>query len=682
MQSKLRLPGHSRLSIGGAAAGNGVRPDGTRLPRSSSGSLGGRNQSDNASTVVEAVRASLSEFAPNFAGRLEQPSSPTSPPALVTGGHIRVAVRVRPLPENEFGIIEVSGNNTVLIQKDAATGGNGYLSSQQGRIETRCFDRAFGPEATQSELYEYSCAPLLSEAVQAGRCATVFAYGATGAGKTHTMFGVPEELEKHGVILRGIPDIFRAVAEHNEEADSSEPTLQVKVSFLEIYNETVRDLLNEGGGMCRVLEDERRGVVQVSNLVEPIVASAEEALGYLEVGTQARTVEATAANSQSSRAHAVFSFTIERVWQNAPQQNFRTKFARGANTQRQLHSKISFVDLAGSERAAFTQNAGQALKDGAKINQSLLALANCIDALIAQSRLAATSTPRRKPPYRDSKLTLMLKGSLMGDGLVAMIANVHPGRLHFEDSNNTLEYAKRASMVKASNARRLSIRQSFGGIMEEKPAIAISSNGSGGDMDDDGGVEGLSLLPKPRRTVRAVRAEHLGKGLGKEVFCENTTAGGSEATASSPEECLSEISLSSGHEEVDIGSTSDPSPSSNAAPAEDRAEEVADEYRKECWEEPQQAFSEGEHVAQRDEVAPHQCPLAKQQILTHLVETLQKDNQKLDARLRLITRERNALAKDRQELEDENERLRLECIEKDRQLLLLLGQSKPVELSV
>merc|ERR1740130_2603803 len=168
--------------------------------------------------------------------------------------------------------------------------------------------------------------------------------------------------------------------------------------------------------MCKVLEDERRGIVQVSNLVEPAVTSAEEAFEYLEAGMQARTVESTAANSQSSRAHAVFSLTIERVSQRSDKMSLRSRLVRGSQEQRQLHSKISFVDLAGAERAAFTQNVGQALKDGARINQSLLALANCIDALISKSRLAISATgvtPRRKAPYRDSKLTLMLKGSLM-----------------------------------------------------------------------------------------------------------------------------------------------------------------------------------------------------------------------------------------------------------------------------
>merc|ERR1719329_1935027 len=125
---------------------------------------------------------------------------------------------------------------------------------------------------------------------------------------------------------------------------------------------------------------------------------------------------------------------------------------RGAESRR-VHARISLIDLAGSERATQTQNVGQALKDGARINQSLLALANCIDALVYKnapnnSAGERSQTPRRKPPYRDSKLTLLLKGSLTSDCLVSMIANVHPGRDHFEDSNNTLEYAKRASVVK------------------------------------------------------------------------------------------------------------------------------------------------------------------------------------------------------------------------------------------
>merc|ERR550514_2155586 len=158
---------------------------------------------------------------------------------------------------------------------------------------------------------------------------------------------------------------------------------------------------------------------------------------------QTRTVEATAANSQSSRAHAVFTISVERLATPNPQ---GLRVLRGAQQVWKPHSKICLIDLAGSERAKETQNSGSALKDGARINQSLLALANCIDALGARE----SSKPRRKkPPFRDSKLTLMLKSCLTGDGLVAMIANVHPGRSHFEDSNNTLEYAKRASTVKA-----------------------------------------------------------------------------------------------------------------------------------------------------------------------------------------------------------------------------------------
>lgn len=661
-------------------------------------------------------------------------------PISTSGGHIRVAVRVRPIPQQEVGIIEVANSNTVLIQKYASSGGNGFLSSQKGHIETRSFDRVFGPEATQREVYETTCAPLLTEAVIASRCATIFAYGATGAGKTHTMFG-NENAEKQGIILRAIPDVFKAVAEYNAKASNLGPTLQVKASFLEIYNETVRDLLQEGGGLCKVLEDERRGIVAVSNLHEPAVQGPEDALGCLQVGMQSRTVESTAANSQSSRAHAVFSLTVERVW-NRSQDDMRSRLNRGAQEQRQLHTKISFIDLAGSERAAFTQNVGQALKDGARINQSLLALANCIDALIAQSRLATTgATPRKKAPYRDSKLTLMLKGSLMGDGRVAMIANVHPGRLHFEDSNNTLEYAKRASTVKATN-RRLS-RQSFGYVDEfvstpapitnndtasrttckdvcdadqdtteaitrrqsSEPDLSRAVRPSDNDVptqQSDGQDEetsaaptrasSTSSLPVParlstRRGVRSVtvppsslrmprrtrRGQPLPQftGKGRAISsCEITTA-------SSQEECLSEISLSSGQDGgEDAGNN--PSPPSPVALSETIVEGDVGRSPDPCWE-PAEMTPElvGPEEGNGLQVDSHidDSTIHEQRLTMELVAKLQQDNESLESRLRSVMKERNALLKDREALEEENERLRQDNIEKDQQLIRLLSRA-------
>lgn len=369
---------------------------------------------------------SLGERSPSAHPRMEKREPNSS---------IRVAVRIRPLPAGESGIIDVLNGNVVAVRKAAATGGNEALSSQQGRTEERSFDRVFGPDASQAEVYAWSCEPLLVSSLAQGCNATVFVYGATGAGKTHTMFGEKAE-EEQGLIVRAVRDVFRLTGEAS-----------VKVSFLELYNERVYDLLQEGGSnLCSLLEDERKGLVKISNLTEVPVSSAAQALQALQRGLQLRKVESTAANQRSSRSHAVFSIQVDG----------------------ERSSRICLIDLAGSERASHTQNVGGALRDGAKINQSLLALANCINALGTRLR------DKQKPPYRDSKLTLLLKSSLIGDGLVSMIANVHPGKDHFEDASNTLEYAKRASIVKAPVLIRRDCRRETSSVPARPRARGVS----------------------------------------------------------------------------------------------------------------------------------------------------------------------------------------------------------------
>lgn len=363
--------------------------------------------------------------------------------------NIRVSVRVRPLPANEEGIIEVEDEGVILIHKEAATGGNQFLKSQKGRTEERQFDRVFGPHATQAEVYQWVGAPLIWPVVCDGRNATIFVYGATGAGKTHTMFGESYEESQQGIIYRVIADLFHAL--DVREQMGLKPSLSCRVSLLELYNENVRDLLAPDcpDKICRVLEDEKKGMVKVSNLREVPVENTDEALRILRAGMNARKVEATAANSRSSRSHAMLSLQLDYV--ERVQRRPGTLKNCGQEVRRP-HARLCLIDLAGSERAQQTQNVGSALKDGAKINQSLLALANCIDALTHKKKDESASLLRqpatKKAPYRDSKLTLLLKSSLVGDGLVSMVANVHPGRTHFEDSNNTLEYAKRAQVVK------------------------------------------------------------------------------------------------------------------------------------------------------------------------------------------------------------------------------------------
>jgi len=428
---------------------------------------------------------------PEEAPILPTPMSGSKGPSLAgevaqQWAQIQVAVRVRPVSEIEEkdSIIEVAGEGAIAVRKECATGGNEFLRSQRGRTEERFFDRVFGPAATQADVFEYSCKPQVATAVREGRSATVFVYGATGAGKTHTMFGEREDALQ-GLLPRALREVFSGLA---ELPISTSARLEAKVSFLDIYNENVRDLLQDGAAMCKVLEDARENVVKITNLREVVVQSAEEAMKQLRLGLQARKVEATAANARSSRSHAVFSVTLERVDSGGAGPG-NAVFKRRGPESRRVYSRICLIDLAGSERANQTQNTGAALKDGAKINTSLLALANCIDALVshrsANKERDASQTPRtgRKAPFRDSKLTLLLKSSLTSDCLVSMIANVHPGKEHFEDSNNTLEYAKRASVIKAPTlVRQPSARVS---LPSRRPSLSPPSSPGGPDDDDD-----------------------------------------------------------------------------------------------------------------------------------------------------------------------------------------------------
>eukprot|EP00933_Yihiella_yeosuensis_P014571 TRINITY_DN13016_c0_g1_i1.p1 TRINITY_DN13016_c0_g1~~TRINITY_DN13016_c0_g1_i1.p1 ORF type:complete len:762 (+),score=178.79 TRINITY_DN13016_c0_g1_i1:158-2443(+) len=678
-------------------------------------------------------------LAGNFADAGDVSLSATSGalPVSDRNRHIRVAVRVRPLPPNEEGIIEVANSGAIAIRKDAATGGNEFLSSQRGRVEERAFDQVFGPEATQKEVYSWTCTPILSDAVSKGRSATVFVYGATGAGKTHTMFGGFNQ-EDQGIIFRAIPEVFAALEEHRLAASSAEVEadmrFEVKVSFLEIYNEVVRDLLQEGGGngTCKVLEDERRGLVKVANLVEALVHDPSEAIAYLRAGMQARTVEATAANSQSSRAHAVFSLTIEQVKFVVGTGPFAHK--RGTEV-RQLHSKISLIDLAGSERASFTQNTGNALKDGARINQSLLALANCIDALTAYRRDSVT-TARKKPPYRDSKLTLMLKSSLTGDGMVAMIANVHPARRHFEDSNNTLEYAKRASIVRPVTNRRLSraalpFPEDVPTASQSQPKLQVSGTGGTSTYDDlqEGSNTCGHLGASSSSASTAADRPTIETKSHKRTEARHHRSGDSAAETTSPEECLSEISLGSGGQEssevcasprsadeprsndqmekeapakwtpenfhLEMGeasasgcSTSVSPPSSNRSNRQDSPELVKEEYvtsttsaTLELGPDPKETSRIGEQDASGlwhtlfaemgRNVGDESSTLA---VALKLVTKLQAQKASLDERLKAVTKERDALLQDRRDLENENAELRAADLEKDKQLGLLLAR--------
>ncbi|KAJ3191875.1 Kinesin-like protein kif19 [Irineochytrium annulatum] len=289
------------------------------------------------------------------------------------------------------------------------------------------FDQVFSDTASQHEVFD-STTRFLIPTVLKGFNATVFAYGATGAGKTYTMLGT----DSHpGIMAATLAHLFREIGD-SKDASSYEVTL----SYLEIYNENIRDLLSGRSDFLDLREDGSHGVV-VAGITTVVAKSAEEVLGNLRKGNRYRTQEATGANEVSSRSHAVLQVLV----------GHRMVTKDGHMTER--FGKLSMIDLAGSERAADTKNRGMRMIEGANINRSLLALGNCINAL------GDTSKRAKYVNYRDSKLTRLLKDSLGGNCRTVMIANISPAASNFEETMNTLKYATRARAIKTKVSQQV-----------------------------------------------------------------------------------------------------------------------------------------------------------------------------------------------------------------------------------
>ena len=253
--------------------------------------------------------------------------------------------------------------------------------------------------------------------------ATCFAYGMTGAGKTHTMLGdiYRSSTGEEGICSLSITEIFKNM---NRPRKS-----KVKMSYLEIYNERIVDLLGTTNGLM-IVEDPLKGV-SVPELSEYEVFNSKELLDLLLKGNQRRTMAETSTNQFSSRSHAILQISIESICKNP----------KGVSEI--LSSKLSLVDLAGSERSFNNGNKGLRMLEGGKINKSLLALGNCINILSDKTKAGTCFIP-----YRDSKLTRFLKDSLGGNTKTVMIACIAPGGDSYEETINTLKYAERAKKIK------------------------------------------------------------------------------------------------------------------------------------------------------------------------------------------------------------------------------------------
>ncbi|EFN80436.1 osmotic avoidance abnormal protein 3 isoform X2 [Harpegnathos saltator] len=325
---------------------------------------------------------------------------------------VKVAVRCRPMSNKE---LQQGCRNVVTIDpltKSCTLEGSAAAGS--GKVYQ--FDAAFGSSSTTESVYE-NVGSMIVEAVLEGYNGTVFAYGQTGCGKSFTM---------RSFIERALEHLFEATS-----TASSETRYLALLSYLEIYNERLRDLLQDDTGESLTLkEDPTRGTYVAGGLREVTVKDATECTALVQQGDQRRAAAATKMNAASSRSHAVLTLSLEAIAINDDDK-------RGNAIRR---GRLHLVDLAGSERQTRTGATGDRLKEAASINLSLSALGNVISALAAGNG--------RHVPYRDSKLTRLLRDSLGGNARTLMIACVSPSDVDAEETLSTLRYAARARCIK------------------------------------------------------------------------------------------------------------------------------------------------------------------------------------------------------------------------------------------
>ncbi|KAF2675124.1 kinesin family protein [Microthyrium microscopicum] len=357
-----------------------------------------------------------------------------------SGGNIKVVVRVRPFNSREIDrnakcIVQMKNNQTVLVPPTGADSRTKNAKAVLDGTKTFAFDRSYWSfdkkddnYAGQDSLFDDLGKPLLDNAFK-GYNNCIFAYGQTGSGKSYSMMGYGQE---YGVIPRICRDMFDRI----EEKQDKNLGCTVEVSYLEIYNERVRDLLNPATkGNLRVREHPSTGPY-VEDLAKLVVRSFAEIENLMDEGNKARTVAATNMNETSSRSHAVFTITLTQKRHDVETRMDTEKVA-----------KISLVDLAGSERATSTGATGARLKEGAEINRSLSTLGRVIAAL-ADLSVGKKKSKSAQVPYRDSVLTWLLKDSLGGNSLTAMIAAISPADINFDETLSTLRYADSAKRIK------------------------------------------------------------------------------------------------------------------------------------------------------------------------------------------------------------------------------------------
>uniref|UniRef100_A0A8C9ASX9 Kinesin-like protein n=1 Tax=Prolemur simus TaxID=1328070 RepID=A0A8C9ASX9_PROSS len=380
--------------------------------------------------------------------------------------NVKVVVRCRPLNEREksmcyrqaVSVDEMRG--TITVHK---------IDSSNEPPKTFTFDTVFGPESKQLDVYNLTARPIIDSVLE-GYNGTIFAYGQTGTGKTFTMEGVRAVPELRGIIPNSFAHIFGHIAK--AEGDTR---FLVRVSYLEIYNEEVRDLLGKDQTQRLEVKERPDVGVYIKDLSAYVVNNADDMDRIMTLGHKNRSVGATNMNEHSSRSHAIFTITIE-CSEKGVDGNMHVRMG-----------KLHLVDLAGSERQAKTGATGQRLKEATKINLSLSTLGNVISALVDGKSTHV--------PYRNSKLTRLLQDSLGGNSKTMMCANIGPADYNYDETISTLRYANRAKNIK--NKARINedpkdalLRQFQKEIEELKKKLEEGEEISGSDIsgseeDDD-----------------------------------------------------------------------------------------------------------------------------------------------------------------------------------------------------
>ncbi|TPX41016.1 hypothetical protein SeLEV6574_g06291 [Synchytrium endobioticum] len=342
------------------------------------------------------------------------PSASSAPEA------VKVVVRCRP-----FSLKEQAAGHSSIVSIDHKAASVHITDPRPGNQseppKTFTFDSAFDPNANQIDVYNITARPIV-ESVLEGYNGTIFAYGQTGTGKTFSMEGVRDVPELRGII----PNSFEHIFSHIKHAPPGVQYL-VRASYLEIYNEDIKDLLNPKVDKLDIKERTDTGVY-VKDLSTFVVKDVVEMDKLMSAGNKNRSVGATQMNERSSRSHSIFTVTVETS-------------EKGHDGEEHIRAgKLHLVDLAGSERQAKTGATGDRLKEATKINLSLSALGNVISALV--------ESKSSHIPYRDSKLTRLLQDSLGGNARTLMIATMSPASYNYDETLSTLRYANRAKCIK------------------------------------------------------------------------------------------------------------------------------------------------------------------------------------------------------------------------------------------